>query len=731
MSRAKLLGAALAALTVTTSAHAASAVPIPRSSPYVRPNDAAEPGAGVAQPQLAAQAAAYARGPAPPPTAARAAVAAAFDTEVTASLPSAAGPLTVSGDELAALNSAVDRLKSGDLSGGLAQRANLRDPGSLALVDWLAIRFASRQVGFARLEWFIRSRPTWPTIKHVKQRAEEALWNEDIEPIRVRTFFGSNRPVTEEGKLALARALLVGGEAQAAAAWVRDAFRNDVTNVPFETEIERRYGAMLTQADYKQRAELLFLNERVDQALKVAANAGPSYLTLARARAAVMRKAANAGSLLSAVPYDARKEPGYYFAMAQFLRRGEKFKDAANILLQAPKDAAALADPDEWWTERRVLARELLEVGDAKTAYVICRDNAARSREARAEAEFHAGWIALRFLKDPGTAAKHFGVVLQLGTTAITAARANYWLGRTAEAANDMGHAKAFYGAASRLPTTYYGQLARNRMGSKDLPLREIPQASAEARTLFERNEASRALRLLYKLGERDLALNLAVAYADSLEDPEQLGQLAQLVGQQLDVKTMLAVGKSAVSRGYPLDTLAYPTIGIPSFNPVGPSVEKPLVYAIARQESGFNPGAVSPVGAKGLLQLMPATAARTAKAVGLPFDVRRLTADPAYNAALGAAHLRELTDLYNGSYILTFAAYNAGPGRVRDWIQRYGDPRTNQIDPVDWVELIPFTETRNYVMRVMENVQVYRTRMAGRAALTIEADLRRGGSGG
>lgn len=725
MSRAIILGAATALLT--TSALAGSDIPIPRPSPFAR---------AAAYEQVATTAVAPEAVPipvsAPEPheatATAQAAVAAAFDTELAAAPQAAAGPLNVSSDELGALASAIGDLKRGDLNGALAQRANLRDPGSLALLDWLAIRFASRQIGFARLEWFVRSRPNWPAIKQVRQRAEEALWNENIEPIRVRTFFGSTRPVTEEGKLALARALIIGGESTAGAAWVRDAFRNDVTNPPFEAEIEKRYGAVLTQADYKQRAELLFFNERVDQALKVAADGGSAYFALAKARAAVIRKAKNAGELLEAVPREARREPGYYFALAQYLRRQERFKEAATVLLQAPKDAGVLGDPDEWWTERRLLARELLEVGDAKTAYIICRDHAARSREARAEAEFHAGWIALRFLKDPGTAAKHFGVVLQMGTTAITAARANYWLGRAAEAAGDTTRAKAYYSAAARLPTVYYGQLARNRLGSRELPLRELPKVSAEGRTLFERNEATRALRLLYRLKEKDLALSLAVAYADSLEDPEQLSLLAQLVGQQMDVRTMLAVGKSAVSRGYPLDALAYPTIGIPNFNAVGRSVEKPLVYAIARQESGFNPGAVSRVGARGLLQLMPATAQRTARAVGLPFDARRLTSDPAYNAQLGAAHLRELTDLYNGSYILTFAAYNAGPGRVREWLQRYGDPRTGQIDPVDWVELIPFTETRNYVMRVMENVQVYRARMAGRSALTIEADLRRGG---
>jgi soluble lytic murein transglycosylase len=226
---------------------------------------------------------------------------------------------------------------------------------------------------------------------------------------------------------------------------------------------------------------------------------------------------------------------------------------------------------------------------------------------------------------------------------------------------------------------------------------------------------------------ERDLAVGLATTYAESENDTGQLALLAELVGQQMDVRSMLAVGKAAVSRGLPLDLLAYPTIGIPSFEARGNAVEAPVVFAIARQESAFNPAAMSPVGARGLLQLMPGTAKITAKQAGLPYDLKRLTTDPVYNATLGAYHLGHLVDNYDGSYIMTFAAYNAGPGRVRDWVAKYGDPRSGTIDPVDWVELIPFSETRNYVQRVMENVQVYRARLSNRSGLLIEADLRRG----
>jgi soluble lytic murein transglycosylase len=674
-------------------------------------------GASVPQPTAAVPA------PAPPTRS----LVASLNMDVTGALGAGERLAPVSAEELAALRSAIDSLNKGRLSDALALRPQLKDPGSLALLDWLAIRLASRQVGLSRIEWFLRTHPTWPGIATIRRRAEEALWNEDAEPAHVRAFFGATPPATEEGKLALARALLAGGEGTKAAAWVRDAWRHDVTTPAFEQKLYDRFGAMLTADDHVHRAERLFFAERVDQALRIAARAGGAYPAVAKARAAVIRKASNAGALLEAVPREARREPGYLIALSQYHRRADRPKEAAAALLAAVRDPAQLGDADEWWVERRLVARDMIEAGDARIAYQLCRDHSAVSRADRAEAEFHAGWIALRFLKEPSTAQRHFAALEGVAQTALSRSRAHYWQGRAAEAAGDSGRARGFYDTAGRFATTYYGQLARARLGLKDLPLRAIPKASAEDRAVFERTPAARALRILYVLKERELAVGLAAAYAESESDPGQLALLAELVGQQMDVRSMLAVGKGAVSRGLPLDLLAYPTIGIPSFEARGNAVEAPVVFAIARQESAFNPAAMSPVGARGLLQLMPGTAKITAKQAGLPYDLKRLTTDPVYNATLGAYHLGHLVDNYDGSYIMTFAAYNAGPGRVRDWVAKYGDPRSGQIDPVDWVELIPFTETRNYVQRVMENVQVYRARLSNRSGLLIEADLRRG----
>jgi soluble lytic murein transglycosylase len=256
------------------------------------------------------------------------------------------------------------------------------------------------------------------------------------------------------------------------------------------------------------------------------------------------------------------------------------------------------------------------------------------------------------------------------------------------------------------------------------LPLRSA-DGGPESRAAFESLPAVQALKLLHEAEARELAMPLYIDLAQRLTDPAHLHALGDLALEQRDAKALLSIGKTAVQRGMPLDLHAFPTIGIPAYEAVGDQVEKAMVYAIARQESMFDPKAQSHAGARGLMQLMPATARRTAKRFNVDFDVNKLLSDAAYNAKIGAAHLGELMDDWRGSYILAFASYNAGGGNVKKWIDAYGDPRSPHVDPVDWVERIPFSETRNYVQRVLENLQVYRRRLGERSVLLTDTDLR------
>ena len=310
--------------------------------------------------------------------------------------------------------------------------------------------------------------------------------------------------------------------------------------------------------------------------------------------------------------------------------------------------------------------------------------------------------------------------------TPISLARTAYWRGRAAEAMADHDAAEMHYEAAARQPVAYYGQMARARLGYPDTPLR-LEKAVASITSQSDLHPAIGVLEALDAAGLPELARPLILEMGRTLTDPAALRHVAGIAHRVAEPRLLVSFGKSAVQRGMPLDEAAFPLHGMPAFDAIGLPAEQAMVFAIARQESAFDPKAISHAGARGLMQMMLPTARETARRVGLGFEAHRLTSDPAYNARLGAAHLGDLLKDWRGSYVLTFAAYNAGSGNVRDWIEAYGDPRQPGVDPIDWVERIPFTETRNYVQRVMENLQVYRTRLGHSPALMIGQDMRRG----
>jgi soluble lytic murein transglycosylase len=397
------------------------------------------------------------------------------------------------------------------------------------------------------------------------------------------------------------------------------------------------------------------------------------------------------------------------------------------LMLVAPHDAAQIYDPDEWWIERRLIARKLLDLNAAANAYKIVRDAATPTKENyRVEHEFTAGWIALRFLKDPALATQHFARIN--GTSnPIAQARANYWKGRAAEAMNKPQDAHGFFQQAARFNTAYYGQLARAKLGIADLSLASTPVSTADKRAALAKSEIARAVEMLYAINERDLVIPIVADLAERSPDLATLAALAELAASHDDARSALLIGKGALGRGHPFDHYAFPTFGLPHYSSIGPEVEPAVVYSIARQESAFNPKDVSSANALGLMQVTPEAGRYVAKKFNVTFDQARLLNDNVYNMQIGSAELGDNIASYNGSYILAFAGYNAGRGRVHEWVTRYGDPRDPKVDPVDWVERIPFSETRNYVQRILENIQVYRARFGTGSRLLIEADLRRG----
>ncbi|MEO0496570.1 MAG: lytic transglycosylase domain-containing protein, partial [Pseudomonadota bacterium] len=446
--------------------------------------------------------------------------------------------------------------------------------------------------------------------------------------------------------------------------------------------------------------------------------------SLAAGRGAVVRRK-GAAAALNRVHPSWNNDAGLIFSRIQHLRRTDRPREAARLLLSAPRDPNILVDPDEWWVERRLISRDMLDLGDATTAYNLVAGHSATGRRAKVDAEFHAGWYALRFLGNRSRAEQHFANILRASSQPLSVSRANYWLGRTAEADGNRRRAGQFYRAAAAHPGTFYGQLASAKIGVRKLNLRR-KRASAGDRANFARRPMVQAIKALENAGYGWRAGLLYRHLGRTLNSPGEIALLALNAERRGDFNLALQVGKLAYTRGLPADTLAFPLGVIPASANIS-SVGKALAYSIARQESAFRADAKSPAGALGLLQLLPSTAKGVASRNGLRYSKAALTRDPALNATLGAAYLAEQRAKFNGSYVLTFAAYNAGPGRATEWVSRFGNPAGRSVEEVvDWIERIPFTETRNYVMRIMENYQVYKTRIGG-SGLTIVDDLRRG----
>lgn len=622
-------------------------------------------------------------------------------------------------DTLASVIELVHKRKSGDATNAAA---GISDPVARKLAEWIILRSEDNGATVERYRAFLSANPSWPSQTFLRRRLEAAMWDDRRDDSVAWSWFENESPISAKGRFALAKAMLARGDRANAERLVREAWRSDAMSEDTENNALEQFGALLTPGDQKARMDTLLYGSEHEAALRAANRLGAGYVALARARIAAYKKAPNTRALLDAVPRELHGDPGFIFSKIQLLRREEKFAEAAQLMLSAPRDPNRLYNLDEWWIERRLLARKMIDTEQFRSAYLIARDAALPSRDIyKTEQEFTAGWIALRFLNDPAAAAQHFARIGVGSVNPTTLARAGYWQGRAAEAAGRQQEARNAYARAAEQSTSYYGQLARAKLGLPQIGLNSQPRGRGA-----ERLEIVRAAQLLYELDERALAVPMLADMGEN-GDPEVLAGLGELTQHYGDARGMLLVGKAALNRGLPFDFYAYPVNGIPRFTQIGPEVERSIVYAIARQESAFNPSVVSPARAYGLMQVTADAARYVCKRHGATYDLARLKNDSSYNATLGAAELGGLLEDYRGSYIMTFAAYNAGRGSVRKWIDRYGDPRDPKVDAIDWVELIPFSETRNYVQRIMENLQVYRARFGGGSRLQIEADLRRG----
>jgi len=634
--------------------------------------------------------------------------------------PGSSDPLASAGLELA-----IQLLANGDPAAATVAAYALPNRVDIKIVDWLVATSGAKQVASARIAEVKKELPDWPGQGLLRLRFEQALVREQPPADEVIRDLAGSKPISDAAALLLAHAFMDVGRKADAANLVRDMWRTEDLSASTESEILADFSDVLTAADHKARMDRLLYEGHASDAFAAAEHLDKNQQALAKAVAAVIKRQSMGPKALERLPTAVRHDPLAIYSRIRTLRRADKIKEAAALLKAAPRDPEALVDPDAWWVERRLVSRALIDDGNPKLAYQIAANHSAESPTLRAEAEFHAGWYALEFLHEPAVAEKHFAAIAAISSRPLSLSRAEYWLGRAAADAGDSQAARDHFQRAATYQTTFYGQLAATRLGDRRLILSQPPPADAATRERFASREMVQVIQHLTAVGDTDQIDLFYRRLADTLTDPAEIGLLAAMAEKNGEHQIALRIGVVAESRGLPVDSLAFPIAGIPtSVNTHG--VERPVVFAVARQESNFNPEAVSSAGARGLLQLMPATAQTAAKLAGVSYSKTRLTSDPGYNASLGAAHLSNLVDDFRGSYVMTFAAYNAGASRVTDWVKRYGDPRDPKVDVVDWIERIPFTETRNYVERIMENLQVYRARLQS-PALTIEADLKRG----
>lgn len=599
---------------------------------------------------------------------------------------------------------------------GLPEGSNLR-----AALDWaLAVEHPDR-LSVAQLSAAKDRFANWPGRDAIASNLEIAQLSGAGG--LVQRVLGSlpDEPVTTTGKLALADRLIARGETEQAHAIVAPLWHSSTLWRSLEAEFPDRFGDVLTVDDHRIRYFNMMVRERISAGGRVVDLA--EMPALHEAWAAVIRNRSNAKALVADLPDDQLETPHGVYMRVELARKSGLDDEAAALLLQLLDNEDARINADAWWNEIRIVSRNLREAGDHDTAYQLADSHIGGSPTTAVDAAFHAGWYALRGLEDAEKALPHFKAILDVATGSASTSRAHYWIGRTLSAKGDEAAAQAAYEQAAAFPTTYHGQLALSELGR---PLRVgQPVHDAVDMAAGLRNEIVRAGLLLAEAGQDKLALRLMTGLGETLEDPGVLSALVARLNEDGKHFMALRLAKRAQWHGREIGIATHPVGALPLSDDTD-RVDLALAYAIARQESEFRLDAVSSADARGLLQLLPSTASEVARSLGLPFNAARLTTDAAYNTRLGTQYLAEQLDRFDASYVLTFIAYNAGPGRAREWIERFGDPGGLPLhDVVDWVEQIPFPETRGYVQKVMENLQVYKARL--KANPDIGRDLRSG----
>jgi soluble lytic murein transglycosylase len=624
------------------------------------------------------------------------------------------------------LKSALSAARAKRTSEALSYQSLLSDPVAKKLVTWALINHDAPDLGFLTYDGARRDLWGWPRESKRQVEAEKRIGTSVMTPQQILVWFKGAPPQSIDGAVTLISAYESLGQNKEAETLLKQWWRTKLFDMSTQSALQDVYGSILTVEDHDARLKLLLLNP---QSQSAGIN---QILPLAHAQGAKAAAAVLAMRSLSSTSDDLYEKalsdsPIFRsvlaFERARYLQRRKLEPLGFSLLRDLPSNSLSPEAAQTHYNLRLGYFRAALTAKDYQSAYYAMQGAGFPNGEYRAESEFFAGWMALVKLNDPALAYKHFQSVGEAGTSPITQGRAQYWMGRALEAMNRTDQAKLAYTKGGENIYTFYGQLAAEKAGQKTLKIGPEPIASDADRQRFENRELVKAARLLGDAGELDIFYQFALTLAQSVPNAEEatlVVDMAKLYDRPINVMRLI---RQAMQRGLYMPERAYPIMVIPDVG--GP--EKSFSLAIIRQESGFDPVVRSHANARGMMQLIPSTARAVARRLGMNYKEANLY-EPQFNMSLGAYHLQELTSTFNGSYVLASVGYNAGPTRIPIWVERCGDPRGDSADALSFIECMPLTETRNYIMRVTENIRVYRARLnGGEAPLTAMADITRG----
>jgi len=604
----------------------------------------------------------------------------------------------------------IQAMEKSQWTTALKNSKNAKDKSIYNFIQWRHLLTTGNQATFYDYMTFIQNNKHYPRISRIKYLAEQKLSTDKISPKKIINWFGVDEPLSGYGMLVLGESFIQTGDNEKGIALIKRGWITAELSRASMKSLSKKYRKYLDSKDYINRADYLAWENKYWDLKRMLPYLPKDYQLLYTARQILMSKSYGVDQAIKNVPQKFKNDAGLNHDRLKWRRKRGRIDSSLEILSSIKNNKDYLVRPDKWWVERAIMTRALIYKNKYETAYKVASQHSLDKGSEFAEAEWLSGWIALSFLNDPILAVDHFNNFYQNVSYPISLARGAYWLGRSYEKIGDKRQSEDWYREATKYLTTYYGQLAFLKINpSQNFELEEQADVEDDYRKYFYNKELVKITHLLNELNKDKYTKNILRHLAnDNIASGSEI-LAAELATNISRYDFAIQVSKLASYEKRFHNTFNYPIISVPQYVNGRKIPETAFILSLIRQESEFDMRANSHVGAQGLMQIMPYTAKLVAKQAKLPYSKSRLTSDPEYNINLGSHYIAGLILQYDGAYPFATAAYNAGPKRVKHWKKINKDPQKKQIDFVDWVELIPFKETRNYVQRVMENYNVYR----------------------